>query len=380
MKLDSISYAEFEGTDREWSMDNVSLNETILIVGKNASGKTRFLNVIAGLAKMLSGELTNIFSNGHYNIHLSSGNDDFNYIIMINDNKIEQEVLIHGDRRLLDRGKNGIGKIWAEQLNCFIDFEAPQDQLAAKNRRDTIQHPFFEHLHNWAIQLKHFQFGTSLGRNRAILVNELPLIYEETNEVKNADEVVKLYIKAFQIYKNKFDKCILSDMAKVGYDCIDVGAEYADNTIIKGPPVIMLYVKERDIATKIMQISMSQGMFRALSLIIHINYCILSNIPRTILIDDIGEGLDFERSQALIKLLMGHASKHNIQLIMTTNDRFVMNSVPLANWGVISRNGNKVVLYNYANSRANFDEFEELGLNNFEFFSTGFFKEGLKKQ
>jgi hypothetical protein len=51
--------------------------------------------------------------------------------------------------------------------------------------------------------------------------------------------------------------------------------------------------------------------------------------PATILIDDIGEGLDFDRSSRLIKLLIEIAEKNeNIRLIMSTNDRFVMNAVP----------------------------------------------------
>lgn len=40
-------------------------------------------------------------------------------------------------------------------------------------------------------------------------------------------------------------------------------------------------------------------MYRALAVIIHLNYLLLAKKTSCILIDDIGEGLDFERSTAL---------------------------------------------------------------------------------
>jgi hypothetical protein len=100
---------------------------------------------------------------------------------------------------------------------------------------------------------------------------------------------------------------------------------------------------------------------------------VLKKLSTTILIDDIGEGLDFDRSSRLIKLLIEIAEKNdNIQLIMSTNDRFVMNNVPLEYWQVIQRNGGECKVFNYQNSKGKFDEFEYTGLNNFDFLRTDF--------
>lgn len=381
VKLESIRYSEFTGTDKEWNLEEVRTENTSLIVGKNASGKSRFLSVISSLAKLLTGEVSKLFVNADYTASFISSGVIFTYTVVIIESQVVKETLVHDGKTVLDRGGKGIGKIWAQKLKKYIDFEAPKDQLAAKNRRDSIQHPFFEDLHTWASLLKYFQFGTLLGKDRLIMAAELSSVYEEmTDEVRNADEVLTLYIKAYTKFGADFDRCILSDLAFLGYDCTDVGAESAESNLVKGAPLVWLYVKERDVIPKISQINMSQGMFRALSLVIHFNYCIFCEVPRTILIDDIGEGLDFSRSQALIKLLYRHATKNNIQLMMTTNDRFVMNSVPLVNWGVVTRSGSNVRLLNYSNSRQIFDEFEHLGLNNFDFFSTNFFEEGFNNQ
>jgi len=167
-------------------------------------------------------------------------------------------------------------------------------------------------------------------------------------------------------------------MESLGYPCEDVGLAAVEVQIFDGVNahnVGGLYVKERDLLAVTDQAVMSQGMFRALSLVIHLNYWMLRKSPRTILVDDIGEGLDFSRAQSFISLLIERAKENNMQLLMTTNDRFVMNGVPLDYWGVIARKQSQVRVITKHNSPKVFSEFEMLGLNNFDFFSTNFFAE-----
>ena len=61
-----------------------------------------------------------------------------------------------------------------------------------------------------------------------------------------------------------------------------------------------------------------------------------------------------------------------IQLIMSTNDHYVMNNVPLEYWQVIQRKGGECRVFNYQNSKEKFDEFEYMGLNNFDFLATDY--------
>jgi hypothetical protein len=115
-------------------------------------------------------------------------------------------------------------------------------------------------------------------------------------------------------------------------------------------------------------------MFRALSLIIHYNYYELTEKNLNIAIDDIGEGLDYEKSTSLIKLLIEKTKNTEIQLIMSSNDKFVMNNTNLEYWQAITRKGGKVKMHNKFNSKDSFDEFKFTGLNNFDFFTTEFYK------
>jgi hypothetical protein len=139
----------------------------------------------------------------------------------------------------------------------------------------------------------------------------------------------------------------------------------------------MIYIVEKGRTAMIFQPEMSQGMFRALSLLIQIRYNIRKKISTTVLVDDIGEGLDFERSSGIIKVIVDTAEENEIQFVMSTNDRFVMNGVPLKYWQVIKRNGGECVIYNYGNSKDVFDEFEFTGLSNFSFLSTDFISQEL---
>jgi predicted site-specific integrase-resolvase len=91
-----------------------------------------------------------------------------------------------------------------------------------------------------------------------------------------------------------------------------------------------------------------------------------------VVIDDIGEGLDFDRSCRLIELLRKKAKLSGTQMILSTNDRFVMNHVPIEEWSVLKRSGNRVQVLDYQNSRELFEEFKFTGLSNFSFLEMDF--------
>ncbi len=378
MHLTSLSFKEFLGTPREWSLEEASLGEICLVVGRNSAGKTRLLNVINGLSHLLRGE--RMFSNGVYKARFNDGAEVLSYELEIAGGQVLRELLAADGKELLRRGEDGKGEIWAAELNQKMHFQSPSSVIAAQARVDSIQHPFLSNLNEWAKNVRHYQFGTSLGRERLLIANDLAVKSESVPKSFDASAVTMLYVRAFELFQEAFDRAILDDLASLGYQCTDVGVEAMDPDIIaiQGPPLVHLFLKEKDLPANTSQISMSAGMFRALALVIHLNDCTFRKIAGTLLIDDIGEGLDFARSQACIRLLIERAKKYRLQILMTTNDRFVMNGVPLEYWNVLHRVGGKVSLINKASSPKVFSEFEDLGLNNFDFFSTNFFEQGLQ--
>ena len=117
---------------------------------------------------------------------------------------------------------------------------------------------------------------------------------------------------------------------------------------------------------------MSQGMFRTLSILIQVNYSQMAKKATCILIDDIGEGLDFRRFWRLIDLLHRKAEDTSIQLVLSTNDRFVMNHVPLDEWSVLQQQGGHVPVKNCQNSRDVLEKVQVYGASNFSFLEMDF--------
>ncbi|KAF0204869.1 MAG: hypothetical protein FD167_5622, partial [bacterium] len=172
MRLSKLKYAELEGSLQEWVLNEFSLAETNLIVGKNASGKTRTLNVIGGLARHLAG-VKPIPLSGNYSVEFIKDQQKIHYHLKYEDQQVITEKYEIDGKVLLDRGEGGKGTIWAEELGQGIHFQTPITELAAVARQDSIQHRFLEPLHSWASSVGHYYFGTSLGKeDLAILLKK----------------------------------------------------------------------------------------------------------------------------------------------------------------------------------------------------------------
>ncbi len=375
MQLQLITYTQFEGQPEEWRIKDFSFGNINLIVGKNATGKSRTLNIIKVLGNLISGDNKLVYKSGDYKATFDKDGKQITYFLRYGEKEVIKEKLVIGSDIKLDRGPDGKGTIHAEELGHPINFQAPLSELACVSRRDSVQHPFFEDLYKWGKKLRCYCFGTQLGRDHfAVFKDE-----KEESEInlKNTDQTVIIFKKGRKKYANEFVNNVKNDMTQIGFylNKIDIGRP---NSItfhggIGQPQCILL--RESDLKGTTDQNSTSQGMFRALSLIIQLNYSLLASIPSCILVDDIGEGLDYERSSALIKLLINKAKESRVQLIMSTNDRFVMNNVPLEYWSIMQRFPNESKIYNNRNSKKQFEDFELTGLNNFDFFTSGAFEE-----
>lgn len=392
MRLDKFEYTYNEGLDNEWKIEDCQLNQINLIVGKNASGKSKIVQAIYILSELLI-ESTNVSPSKRkdkWHLYFDTDNPEKNiqYSLKIENGLVVEEQFIINNEKLLDRNQSGEGYIWAEELNTKMRFQSPQTELAVVKRRDAIQHPFLEGIYQWANSLRFYQFGTQLGKDLlAFIPSTIELVKGET-DLKDDQYVVGIFLLGKNEFQDNFSNKIIKDMVEIGYQISEVGTKVQsmfkigesfapdqDNSSIQ-----FLYVKEDDLKGITEQSEMSQGMFRALSLFIQINYSLLAEKPSCIIIDDIGEGLDYERASAIIKLLIEKAKTGLIQLIMTTNDQFIMNGVPLEYWSVIERKPGSAKLHNKFNTKEKFEEFEFIGLNNFDFFTSEFALHGFSEE
>jgi energy-coupling factor transporter ATP-binding protein EcfA2 len=370
MRLHRFEYREQLGEDREWKLLPFTLGPTTLIVGRNASGKTRLLNVIHAMARLLGGQH---IGNGIWSAEWRDTDKSVSYDLVLKDGHVLLERLVENMAVLLERGSDGSGNIRAVEAGAeHLKFKIPPTALAAATKRDELQHPFLEQLHQWARDVRYYPFGTSMGRDSLAFFHEKGAEPDPTN----AAQVVALFYRGRKEFGHRFVTSVLGDMGRVGYDLESIEIAPLQDMILEAASLPVtpsgLTVKERDVTARVRQLEMSQGMFRTLSIIIHLNYAEAAGRPSCVLIDDVGEGLDFDRSTKLIHLLVDRTQQQQVQLIMSTNDRFVMNAVRLECWAVLNRAGNTCRVFNYENSKERFDEFKLTGLNNFDLFRTNY--------
>lgn len=374
MKIKSLQYEEYVGDMQEWRLAKIDFSEINLVVGRNSTGKSRLLNVINGLARLIEGQQKVIYDNGNYIVGFDGEHGSFEYRLSIARGLVTEEALIRDGRELFSRGTNGEGVILNEQADKFLGFSIPSNTLVLSAKRDRLQHSYIEIFHEWAASVRFYPFGTSLGREQLAHLPELQAIMDSDAAMETAidhSRLIELYTRGYSACGPAYDVAILRDLERLGYPCSDVGV---DQLLIKGTKGLQfaaLYVQEVDLNGRTFQTVMSQGMFRAISMVIHLNHACLLGERRTVVIDDIGEGLDFERACRFVDLLIERSIEHDFQLFMSTNDRFVMNEVDLDHWCILHRQGSVVTSTTKRNNPELFEEFEFLGLSNFDLFSGG---------
>lgn len=386
MILKALKFCRNKGQINEWKIEGRPIDDEYnqwltfesinLIVGKNATGKSKTIDAIRHIADLISGDdklaLHNLIGlgTGEYLLNFSHEDTTLKYYLDYKEGKILQEILSINGEEKLNRER---GKLWYEGAERELDFQIDDDILAV-TKRDRKQHSFFEQLYSWGKNLSHYRFGRQLGKD-SVMKDIDAILDEEDIDLKNSRRVPEIFVRGERKFEEEFVSVILEDMKLIGYSL-----EKITTSPVKYFPVSAygLNVKETDLNDFTDQREMSQGMFRALSLLIQLNYSLLSEKSDCILIDDIGEGLDYDRSKSLIELIIKKVKGSQVQVLMTTNDRFVMNKIPLEYWSVIRRVPHKSLFYNYKNSKDTFEDFKYTGLNNFDFLSSEFYISGFE--
>ena len=373
-----LNYNQFKNTEQEWLLNDCDFDKFNLVVGKNASGKSKTLNIIYNLAQGIAGRRNHLHES-EYEFTFDNEGHQIKYSVKKSDSAIESEIFELDEKVLLKRKSDGTGKIWADKINIELDFQILPHISGITAKRDKLQHPFLEPLIQWAEGVSIFRFGTELGQNDLLIENSNSYQRVHPSLVNLYTPLVmpsEYFYDAIKEFGNDFIQILIEDMREIGFPLKDI--ELTSPTKIKITQPIgelkCIVFSEEGLKSKVEQFDISQGMFRAFSLLVYVNYLKLKQIKSTVLIDDIGEGMDHERSKKLIQKIVEISKNSKFQVIMTSNDRYVMNAVDIKDWSIVVRDGHKIYFINYKNSKGNFDDFIQLGLSNFDFFSGNFFK------
>ncbi len=356
MKIKELSYE-----DSNWSLKNLQLSDVNLIVGKNSTGKTRTLHTIDLLVKMLT-QKRSLNWGGQWDIKFENyKNQEIQYKFSTKSNNqgvTFEKILLNGEL-VLSRDKkdlNGSAKIKNFLNNGKFELiYPPENKLIIHSNKDVKKFPFLEVIANWAEQSYGFKFGN---------ISPYSLLNQQEYDLLTAVEEIPALFKALN---NSDKEQIISDFNNIAYSIEKITIEEkGENPII--------YVKEFGINKLIPHYKLSQGMFRALAVIVFLQFLISRKKPATIIIDDLCEGLDFERANKLGKLIFEKCMTSEIQLIATSNDSFLMEVVDLKYWNVLIRDGKQVEGLNIVSNPEIFENFKFTGLSNFDFFSSSFIK------
>lgn len=376
MQLQQIYFEQDPGQDTNWILGPFDIEPAMLLVGRNASGKSRTLAILWNFAAIIQGK--HQLAPGSWKITFRDNDSIIQYELSCGEGIVLSEMLLIDGKIKLLRNQDGAGNIdvvGSDKVST-LPFQVPTQSVAAAAKRDLLQHPFLEKLHQWTSSLRYYPFGSDMGRQKlAILIKEAP-----PTDPSDWEKTIGLYIRGKKEFGDKFKDAVMSCLARLDYNIEDIGlkpvplATSTSDQPLPGP-IMCLAVKERELKCWTLQVDMSQGMFRALALMIHLTYAEFASQPSCILLDDVGEGLDYERSTQVIQLLLELSQASKTQIIMATNDRFVMNAVPLEHWAIIRRTGSNCQILTYRNSQSMFEEFKLTGLSNFDLLRSGFIDE-----
>lgn len=356
MRIKKLSYA-----DPNWELENLQLNKVNLIVGKNSIGKTRTLQTIDLLVKMIT-QKRDLNWGAEWDILFENcKEEEINYQFSTSDQKkgVAFEKMTLNNNLVLSRiseYNEGQAKLKNYLNNGNFDYVYPPvNKLVLHVNRDIRAYPFLEGITNWAEQSYGFKFGN---------ISPYSLLNQQEYDLLTAVEDIPTLFKSLK--PSDIDK-VIADFNSLGYKITNISVQG------NGPTTIML-IKEEGLRKNIPHFQLSQGMFRALALIVYMQYLVSRKKPATIIIDDLCEGLDYERATKLGKLLFETALKGDIQLIATSNDNFLMEVVDLKYLNVLFREEKKVYGINAQSHPDIFEEFKFTGLSNFDFFSSNYIK------
>lgn len=346
MRIKSFSYK-----DAFYELESVDFQTTNLVVGQNATGKTRLLMGLNFLTKTLitdrqkSGGPLNLICTTEF---VTDNDGTLEYSIMVKSGLVGRELLILDGRKIIERNPVSC-KIYSFKTQNYEIFTPPKDKLVIQIRRDTDAYPHIERLIDWAENSYGFRFGNVFqGWDNFFMLDDLPNIAEMYNSINSKNQ-----------------QMIINHLTTIGFQISQITAQVRDARTL-------IYIHEIGINKPITTIEISQGLLRTIYVLIFIQYLIDKKKTATIFIDDLGEGLDYKRATELGKILFRICEENKIQLIVTSNDSFLMETISITYWNVLTRNGKTVKSLNKFNQPDLFENFKYTGLSNFDFFSSDY--------
>jgi predicted ATPase len=334
-----------------WTVNPIHFRKINYIVAQNATGKSRILRCVEALMEMLTGNAP-VFI-GSWNVSFKFPSGTFDYSLTMKDKIVEESLYI--DEVLVLERVGDKARLFSKSTNSFLQVSPPSDGLVINFRRDKLEFPYFEELFGFASKSKLFKFGH---------IHATDFIGEEGRKLKAQSIEDAAHLLLRDIPTSDY-AAICQDINSIGYNIESIEASMVNNTP-------QLLVREKGLVFPIEQRLLSQGMYRAIALIIYLHYLKISFRPSLVMIDDIAEGLDYERASKLSQRLESFFEELSTQVVITSNHNFFLDKVSLKYWTILYKKGTEIMGISEETNAEAFRKFRLSGLSPFDVFSSNF--------
>ena len=334
-----------------WELTDMNaLQLTNLLVGKNASGKTRTIRALQNVTNFLQMKPI-VFGDADFKAKLAFSDPQtagrgMVYSFEISQGKVAAETMTVGGKQLIKRDTE-------KTLFMGTAINPPAEKLVAQVRRDRAAYPEVEALMEWAegvifISCSNINPFTVILGNASTIVNPLPFS-TLVDSLTNAEK-----------------KQVIATAKRLGYEVVDL------STVKANSEMKFVAVNERYVKSNVMDFQLSSGMMRVLYILCFLEYVKHTDKHSLLLIDDLGEGLDYNRATLLGRKVFETCEREHLQMVASSNDSFMMDVVDISKWQILRRKNSKLSVLNPTNTPKLFEAFRMTGLSNFDLFSSDF--------
>lgn len=338
----------------KWELEGLEFTQFCMITGLNSAGKSRTCNLIKNTFKKIAipikppqlGKTDMVFktTDGKTYQFVLNVEQDLNYDPVIAEEKL-YELNKKDQKMLFDRKK-----LFDSKQKKHFDYSPPDDSLTFHARRDKVSYPYLENIMNESTKF----YFLDVENGKALIYSRLQQkLFPNEVDISNFASLVQNFVSKEQ------KEIILEEINSLGFPIADIKVQTFP---VDGKEIPLLFFKEKGIGTYDIA-NASAGMKKVIFLITCLN---LLEKGTCILIDNLGDGLDFKRSMEIVTILEEKASDK--QIIVCTNNEILLNQTDIRNWNILHRDGINVKAYNYKNSKERLLRFADSGLSNYEYF------------
>lgn len=331
----------------EWQLEPITFKPLTLLVGASGVGKTRILQAILNLKKIVKGASLNgiewniKFSTrlGHFyewqgcfeNKGFFPEPADDSFFDNIDLPKIKTEKLVINEQAIIERNAegicfNGVKTVKLPQTKSVIYLLKEEEQI--KTVFDELQKIIEEDNSRDNAET----FAVTLNGELEDRLKKYPTLDSIRNSFESLK--VKLYL-SYQNEKEVFEKIknAFLDIFPYVKNIKMEPVEFNDKSL---PPrfreALFFQIKEKGVNHWIDERKISSGMYRALMLISELYLCADGTL---ILIDEFENSLGINCIEEVTRSIVSH--QRNLQFIITSHHPYIINHINFANWKLITR-------------------------------------------